>query len=555
MFVEGRLWGVIRTAWSKERSVALGSEDRLLQFIELIAGVLANAEAREELGRIAEEQAALRRVATLVARGEPPSVVFAAVAAEAGRVIPVAGVALVGRYDLDEEWIEFVGGWSHKGEPDFVGTRTPLGGRNVATLVFQTNEPARVDRIPSENTPATVLARNWARSSAGAPIDVEGRLWGVLTVGVTGEDELPFGTEDRLGQFAELVATAISNSQAREDLARVADEQAALRRVATLVAEAAPASSVFTSVAQEVGHLLDVEVSAVWRFYADGSGEIVAQWTQKGEGLPVGLRVQHIKGSLTAIVRETRRPARVDRYDDENGQAAREIGVRSSVGVPIFVEGEVWGLIAVVSTNDKPPLPGSEERLAGFTELVATAIASAQAREEQRTIADEQAALSRVAALVAQGEAPAVVFEAVAEQVGHLLSTDDALVARFEPDESVTIVASWAATGDPLPVGFRRQIEPGEGVTPLIRETGGPAALMCRLAITRGWGLNPPLPRLSRSRASCGAWSAWRCAAPPRLQWTPSIDWRRSPAWSQRYRQCRKPGATSGITGADCGGR
>ncbi len=94
---------------------------------------------------------------------------------------------------------------------------------------------------------------------------------------------------------------------------------------------------------------------------------------------------------------------------------------------------------------------------------------------ELRTIADEQAALGRVATLVAQGEAPPVVFAAVAEEVGHLLNTDDALVVRFEPDESVTIVASWSATGEPLPVGDRRHVEPGDGVTPLVRGTGRPA--------------------------------------------------------------------------------
>ena len=69
ILVEGRLWGVVRAAWSKERSVSLGSEDRLLQFSELIATALANAEAREELGTIADEQTALRRVATPVATG------------------------------------------------------------------------------------------------------------------------------------------------------------------------------------------------------------------------------------------------------------------------------------------------------------------------------------------------------------------------------------------------------------------------------------------------------------------------------------------------------
>ena len=158
VFVEGRLWGVLRVAWSKERSLSPGSEDRLLQFSGLIATALANTEAREKLRQVAEEQAALRRVATLVARGERPSAVFAAVAAEAGRVIPDAGVALVGRYDLDEESIEFVGAWSPPGEPGFVGNRVTLGGHNVATLVFEGNAPARVDRIPSEDAPATAFS-------------------------------------------------------------------------------------------------------------------------------------------------------------------------------------------------------------------------------------------------------------------------------------------------------------------------------------------------------------------------------------------------------------
>ena len=180
---------------------------------------------------------------------------------------------------------------------------------------------------------------------------------------------------------------------------------------------------------------------------------------------------------MAAIVRETGRPARVDRYTDDAGAAAREVGVRSSVGVPITVEGELWGLIAVVSTGEEPPPRGTEERLSGFTELVATAIANAQAREELRAMADEQAALRRLATLVAAGAPPASVFAAVAEQVGRLLETDDALVVRFEPDESVTIVASWTATGAPLPVGHRRHVAPGDGVTPLVRQMGRPARI------------------------------------------------------------------------------
>ena len=380
--VEGRLWGVLRVAWSKERSVSTGAEDRLLQFSELIATALANAQAREELRRVAEEQAALRRVATLVARGDAPSAVFAAVAAEAGRVIPTAGVALVGRYDLDQESIEFVGAWSPAGEPAFVGTRVPLGGHNVATLVFEGNEPARADRIRADDTPATALALNWASSSAGAPITVDGRLWGVITVGAAHVDELPLGAEHRLAQFTELVASAISNAQARGDLGRVAEEQAALRRVATLVAEAAPPSAVLDSVAEEVGRLLAVGDAAVWRYLPGGTGEILSAWSQTGNAMPVGFRAEPTTGTLTGTVRETGRPARVDQYTEEAGGPAREIGVRSSVGAPITVEDELWGLIAVVSTGEEPPPPGTEDRLAAFTELVAAAIANTESRAQ-----------------------------------------------------------------------------------------------------------------------------------------------------------------------------
>ena len=212
----------------------------------------------------------------------------------------------------------------------------------------------------------------------------------------------------------------------------------------------------------------------------DGSGEIIAQWSQVGDKLPVGLRVPHVDGSLTATIRDSRRPARIDRYDDRNGKFANGLRINSSVGVPIIVGGDLWGLIAVVSMNDEPIPAETEQRLTGFTQLVATAIANAQSQEELRTIANEQEALSRVTALVAKGKAPTEVFAAVAEQIGRLLHSDDAMVCRFEPDESVSIVASWAAIGDPFPIGFRRHIAPGEGVTPLIREVGRSARIDSR---------------------------------------------------------------------------
>src|SRR5208283_2916622 len=453
--VEGELWGLIAVVSTGEEPPPPGTEERLAGFTELMAAAIANAQAREELRTIADEQTALRRVALLVAAGAPPADVFAAVSEEVGHVLSVEG-AFVVRYESDDA-VTILAGRTTADSPLPTGLRTAIIAPSLGSVVRDTGRPARIDHYADH----PVALQYGIRFSAAAPITVQGRLWGYIGV-TSSREEPPPGTELRLAAFTEIAATAIANSQAREDVRTIADEQAALRRVATLVAEAAPPADVFASVAEEVGRLLSVGDAVVWRYLEDGTGEILSAWSQTGEALPIGFRTEVATGTLTGTVRETRRPARVDSYTDEAGGTAREIGIRSAVGAPIIVEGEVWGVVGVVSMGDEPPPPGTEERLAGITEMVANAIAN------------EQAALGRVATLVAQDEAPAVVFDAVAEQVGHLLNTDDAAVIRFEPDESVTIVASWTATGEPLPVGHRRHVEPGHGITPLVRETGRP---------------------------------------------------------------------------------
>src|SRR5712672_2162483 len=97
----------------------------------------------EQLGVLAEEQAALRRVATLVARGVAPEDVFAAVTEEAGRLMSVEYASL-SRYEPDEE-ITVVAVWGRTGHHVPVGLRWSLGGKNISTLVFQTGRPARID--------------------------------------------------------------------------------------------------------------------------------------------------------------------------------------------------------------------------------------------------------------------------------------------------------------------------------------------------------------------------------------------------------------------------
>ena len=212
------------------------------------------------LRRVADKQAALRRVATLVARGEPPGALFAAVAEEVGRVVPAADVALVGRYHAAGV-VEFVGGWSRDANASVVGERVTLGGNDVLTLVVERNEPARVDRVTGDDRPETALGHRWARSSAGAPISAEGRLWGVMTVGSLQPHGLPDGIENQLADFTDLVATAIGNAHAREELGMLADEQAALRRVAILIARGEPPAAAFAAVAEELGRLFGAEAT------------------------------------------------------------------------------------------------------------------------------------------------------------------------------------------------------------------------------------------------------------------------------------------------------
>jgi signal transduction histidine kinase len=167
---------------------------------------------------VADEQAALRRVATLVARGEPADEVFAAVAKEVGTLLPATELALVGRY-LPDGAIEYLGAWSALGATDWLGKRVRLGGRNVSTMVFETGRPGRVDQLDADASAVTALARDsGARSSAGAPIEVEGRLWGVIIVASVNQAVLVPGTERELAAFTELIATAIANAEARAEL-------------------------------------------------------------------------------------------------------------------------------------------------------------------------------------------------------------------------------------------------------------------------------------------------------------------------------------------------
>ena len=328
----------------------------------------------------AEEQAALRRVATLVARETAPDAVLAAVAREVGEVLGVDATHL-GRYDGDGTVVSVAQWGRHPGIK--TGARFPLEGDSVSARVLRTGRPARMDDY--EDTPGVIAAtirQLGIRFSVGVPISVEGRTWGVMTA--TSKDvPFPAKTESRIGQFSELMATAIANAEARAEVARLADEQAALRRVATLVAEGAPPSAVFDAVTREVSDVLEAPSVSLARYHEDALTVVAtsgrASYVRIGDQFPLG------GTNVTSTVMRTGRTARLDDIEEATGaigDVARRAGVRSVVAVPVVVNGRTWGALAAIWAARGPPPDDTEERMASFAQLLDTAIANADSRDE-----------------------------------------------------------------------------------------------------------------------------------------------------------------------------
>ncbi|MCW2965900.1 MAG: hypothetical protein JWO17_3152 [Actinomycetia bacterium] len=425
-------------------------------------------------GVLAEEQAALRHVATLVARQPSPAEVFAAVAEEVGKLLHLDASQMY-RYEAGK--LTVVAAWGVHGPAMPVGKELVLGGDSVSTRVLRTLRPARIDdyAIPQGAT-ADYMRSLGMRSAVGAPIMVEGRLWGMLTAASLHSEPVPPGTEHRIENFAELVATAISNAEGKRELERVASEQAALGRVATLVAEGAPSNEIFSAVAAEIIGLFDVPVVALFRFGPDHTATVVggAGGMAPFVGRSITASPDDV-GALASVLR-TGHAGRIDDYTGLEGPGpdfAREVGIGSGVGIPLIVDGRIWGAVMLGLAPGVPPLHvDTVDRLTAFSDLVATAIANAEARTEIARLAEEQAALRRVATLVARGVQPSEVLAAVAEELGRVLGVEGTMVFRYESDATATVFATWGGDEDGgLPVGSNWRLD-GNGVIASVYRTG-----------------------------------------------------------------------------------
>jgi signal transduction histidine kinase len=364
------------------------------------AGADHDPSDQARLRQLADEQAALRRVATLVARGARPAEVFTAVADELGHLFG-AEASFVSRVEVSSGHRPGSAGEpsGEHGEPEGtcvvaashgrtreevpVGYRFPLVPGTIHATALQTGRPARVSGDQLANGPYGELTRKLGlRAAVATPIVVEARYWGVA-LAATVRADFPPGTESRIADFTELAATAIANAQAEQELRELADTQAALRRLAMLVARGEPPEAVFAAVTREALRHFGNGTARMIRYELDGTATLVANEGTTGPHVRVGKRWEgYPPTGLTATVLRTGQAARVDDYRDiPGGEPYLAEGLRSAVAMPIHVNGRLWGMIAVGS-GQEPLRPDTEQRMTEFTGLVATAVANAQYRAE-----------------------------------------------------------------------------------------------------------------------------------------------------------------------------
>jgi signal transduction histidine kinase len=239
--------------------------------------------------------------------------------------------------------------------------------------------------------------------------------------------------------------TGAAKLPSRMQAAAIADERAALARVAALVARGVSRDALFAAVNEELAGLVDAESTAMLRFEPDDTVTLVAGWSATDAPFTVGDR-QPVEDDDLRAVRDSGStvrfgPAELPRtgpFVDE----ARRIGIRTAVGVPIAVDGRVWGVSFVAARGDEPFPADTEARIASFTELVATSIANAQARAELQCLVEEQRALRQVATLAAGGAPPAEILDEVVVQAARVLGLESAALLRFDADGTAITVAN-----------------------------------------------------------------------------------------------------------------
>ncbi|MDQ1568075.1 MAG: hypothetical protein QOF96_2955 [Actinomycetota bacterium] len=275
--------------------------------------------------------------------------------------------------------------------------------------------------------------------------------------------------------------------QAESELRRLAGEQAALRRVATLVARGVSPAEVFAAVAEEVERLLDAQATTIGRLEPDGMMAIVASSGTARDDMPVGTSMD-LKSELTLT--EVVRTGRSVRVDDCTPATAliEQPGVRCSVAVPIVVEGSLWGSIAAGTNGEQFPAD-AEQRMAAFTELAGTAIANAASRAElaasrRRIVAASDETRRRIERDLHDGTQQRLVSLALALRVAEANVPPDTGDLRAELSQIATSLAGAIADLQDLARGIHPAILSQGGLGPALRTLARRSATPVALDLT-----------------------------------------------------------------------
>jgi signal transduction histidine kinase len=333
-----------------------------------------------ELELLAEEQAALRRIATLVAEGATGAEVGAAVTHEIGRLFGAQRASTM-RWDGDS--IRIIGSWStDAGSMETTGRVYPLGGDTISTRVVSTGEPARVDSAADLQT--DFAKERWAelglQASIAAPILVDGDVWGVVIAARTEVDHpFPAAAENRLRDFAALVAQAIVNAEARRETAELIAEQTALRRIAMLVAAGRPQAEVLDAVTSEAGPLFGAATVTLVRWEGVQDEVVVVTAWNEVETAPVepGSLYHPDPESATLAVLETGIASRAEEWSPERGRC-------SVIAAPVIIKGSLLGALSASRDGSEMFPAGAEIRLRSFADLAAQSITNERAQAELR---------------------------------------------------------------------------------------------------------------------------------------------------------------------------
>jgi PucR C-terminal helix-turn-helix domain/GGDEF-like domain/GAF domain len=187
---------------------------------------------------------------------------------------------------------------------------------------------------------------------------------------------------------------SLGSEQLYTEYRRLAEEQAALRRLAALVARGVEPSAVFDAVVREMRGCLLTETAGLWRYEPTGALTLLAVSYRCPQDVnwPVGTRIPIDGNTLAAMVQRTGRPARMDSYENVAGSIAervRVVGFRAAVGAPVFVDGRVWGLVTAGSVQPEPIPAGTEARICGFAELCGSAVVAGYRDEQKRQMFDD----------------------------------------------------------------------------------------------------------------------------------------------------------------------